>query len=309
MKNFTNDTEYIAPEVKQFQLSSESTSDLPFEWMEQNSVSAIFYSYLIEENSDFDDMGRDASKRKDFYQQLRDGKQSRTSQVNTYRYTEYFRSLLEKGDVLHLAFTSGLTPSVHNAMEAAKILREEFPHRKLIVIDTMAGSFGLGLLLIHAVNMRDNGATIDEVADWVKEKGTSVHHCFYVTDLTSLRRGGRISGASAAIATVLGICPVIHLDRSGHLAAHKKVRGKKAAMKALAEEMLDYATNKAEHNEVCIIGHADAPEDAEAVRAMMEEKFPNLAGKILVYPLGPVLVSHCGIGPVAVFFMGDERAE
>ena len=194
-------------------------------------------------------------------------------------------------------------------MEAAKKLREEFPHRRIIVIDSMAGSFGLGLLLIHAVQMRDNGASMDEVAEWVKEKGTSVHHCFYVTDLTSLRRGGRISGASAAIATVLGICPVIHLDYSGHLTAHKKVRGKKAAMKALADEMLEHATNGAEHNEVCIIGHADAPEDAEAVRVMLEEQFPHLVGKILVYPLGPVLVSHCGIGPVAVFFMGDERAE
>ncbi len=309
MNDYHNKTEYIAPEIKQFQLSCESTADLPFEWMEQNSISAIFYSYLIDEVSYFDDMGRDPKQRKDFYAMLRAGKQSRTSQVNTYRYTEYFRALLEKGDVLHIAFTSGLTPSVHNAMEAARSLREEFPHRKLFVIDSMAGSFGLGLLLIHAAEMRDKGASIEEVADWIKAKGTSVHHCFYVTDLTSLRRGGRISGASAAIATVLGICPVIRLDLSGHLTAHKKVRGKKTAMKALTDEMLEHATNGAAHSEICIIGHADAPEDAETVRAMMEERFPNLIGKILVYPLGPVLVSHCGIGPVAVFFMGDKRAE
>lgn len=309
MATYFSETEYIAPEVKRFQLSCESTADLPFEWIEQNCVSTIFYSYLIDEVSYFDDMGRDVAKRQDFYQHLRGGKQSRTSQVNTYRYTEYFRSLLEKGDVLHLAFTSGLTPSVHNAVEAAKSLREEYPHRKLIVIDTMAGSFGLGLLLIHAAKMRDEGASIEEVADWVKTKGTSVHHCFYVTDLTSLRRGGRISGASAAIATVLGICPVIRLDFSGHLTAHKKVRGKKSAMKALIDEMLAHATNGVAHSEACIIGHADAPEDAEAVRIMMEEAFPSLVGKILVYPLGPVLVSHCGIGPVAIFFMGDERAE
>ena len=176
-------------------------------------------------------------------------------------------------------------------------------------MDSMAGSFGYGLLMLRAAELRDAGATMEEIADWIREKGTSVHHCFYVTDLTTLRKGGRISGASAKIATVLGICPVIRLDHSGHLTAHKKVRGKKSAMKGLIDEMLEHAINGSDHRETCIIGHADAPEDAELVRLMIEDAFLNLAGKVLVYPLGPVLVSHCGIGPVAVFFMGDERAE
>lgn len=175
-------------------------------------------------------------------------------------------------------------------------------------MDSMAGSFGYGLLMLRATELRDAGATMEEIADWIREKGTSVHHCFYVTDLTTLRKGGRISGASAKIATVLGICPVIRLDHSGHLTAHKKVRGKKSAMKALVQEMLEHATDGAGHHEKCIIGHADAPEDANALRILIEEQFPNLEGKVLVYPIGPVLVSHCGIGPVAVFFMGDERA-
>lgn len=302
-----NELYYIAPEIKQFQLSCESTADLPFDLIRENGVSTIFYSYMIEGNNFYDDMGRNVEHRQNFYQQLRDGKQSTTSQVNTFRYQEYFRSLLEKGDVLHLAFTSGLTPSVYNALDAANSLKEEFPHRKLIVLDSLTGSLGLGLMVNHACSMRDNGATIEEVANWAKSNGTSVHHCFYVTDLTALRRGGRISGTSAAIATVLGICPVIHLDHSGRLKAHKKVRGKKTAMQALVQEMREHAVDGVQYNGQCIIGHAGSTEDAESVRKLIEAEFPNLANKVCVYPLGPVLVSHCGIGPVAVFFMGDER--
>lgn len=302
-------TFYISPTGAKFQLSCESTADLPFDLISSKEISTIYYSYSIDGEERYDDMGRTPGEREAFLGELRAGKFSNTTQVNTYRYTEYFRALLEKGDVLHVAFTSGLTPSVRNAYEAAKALREEFPHRRLIVLDSMAGSFGYGLLMLRAAEMRDAGATMEEIADWIKEKGTFVHHCFYVTDLTTLRRGGRISGASAKIATVLGICPVIRLDHGGRLKAHKKVRGKKHAMKALVHEMLEHATNGAAHSEICIIGHADAQEDSEIVRDMILEQFPNLKDKLLVYPLGPVLVSHCGIGPVAVFFMGDERDE
>ena len=302
-------TFYICPVKSNFQLSCESIADLPFDVVTQKEISTIFYSYSIDGKAYYDDMGRDALARAEFYQELRAGKFSTTTQVNTYRYTEYFRALLEKGDVLHISFTSGLTPSVYNAIAAAEALREEYPHRKIIVMDSKAGSFGYGLMMLRAADMRDAGATIEEIAEWVQSTGESVHHCFYVTDLTTLKRGGRISGASAKIATVLGICPVIRLDHSGHLTAHKKVRGKKSAMKSLVEEMMEHATDGTSHNDTCIIGHADAPEDAEAVRDMILEQFPNLKDKILVYPLGPVLVSHCGIGPVAVFFMGDERAE
>lgn len=303
------ETYYIAPESKPFQLSCESTCDLPFETVRENSISAIFYSYLIGEKSYFDDMGRNAEQRKDFYRQLRDGKQSVTSQINTFRYTEYFRALLEKGDVLHIAFTAGLTPSVYNAIEAANRLRKEYPHRRLIVLDSRAGSLGYGLVALQAAELRNSGASIDEVAQWVEQNGTSVHHCFYVTDLTALRRGGRISGTSAAIATVLGICPVIHLNLNDHLTALKKVRGKKNAMRALVQEMQKHAVDHEQYSGPCIVGHADELEDAQTVREMIEAEFPNLVGKVMIDPLGPVLVSHCGIGPVAVFYMGDERTE
>lgn len=302
-------TYFISTTSANFQLSCESTADLPFDVISGRDISTIFYSYSIDGKEQFDDMGRTPGAREAFYAQLRAGKFSTTTQVNAYRYTEYFRALLEKGDVLHIAFASGLTPSVYNAVEAAKVLREEFPHRKLIVLDSMAGSFGYGLLVHRAADLRDAGCSMEEIADWIRQNGTSVHHCFYVTDLTTLRRGGRISGASVKIATVLGICPVIRLDHGGRLTAHKKVRGKKHAMKALVQEMLDHATNGVDHSEKCIIGHADAEEDAQIVRDMILEQFPHLKDKLLVYPLGPVLVSHCGIGPVAVFFMGDERAE
>ena len=183
-----NTTYHICTTNADFQLSCESTTDLPFEMVSGKEISTIFYSYSIDGKEYYDDMGKDPAARGDFYQQLRAGKFSTTTQVNNFRYTEYFRALLEKGDVLHIAFTSGLTPSVYNAIAAAKTLQEEYPHRKIIVVDSMAGSFGYGLLMLRAAEMRDAGATMEEIADWIRAKGTSVHHCFYVADLTTLKK-------------------------------------------------------------------------------------------------------------------------
>ena len=142
---------------KAYQLSCESTVDLPYALVSEKNISVLFYTYSVDGVEYEDDMGRDENARAMFYQLIKDGKKPTTSQVNTYRYVEYFRSLLEKGDVLHVAFGSGMTPSVNNAMEAAKILKEEYPDRRLVIVDSTCSSSGYGLLVDIAADLRDRG--------------------------------------------------------------------------------------------------------------------------------------------------------
>lgn len=291
----------------QFQLSCESTVDMPYSYVNGRNISVLFYTYMIDGEEFVDDMGRDENARPTFYEFIKAGKKPTTSQINTYRYTEYFRALLEKGDVLHIAFGSGMTPSVNNAMEAAKMLREEFPNRRLIVVDSTCSSSGYGLIVDTAADMRDSGKSMDEIEAWLLANRKSVHHNFFVTDLTMLRRGGRVSGPAAAIATVLGICPILRLNETGHIIAYGKVRGKKAAIRTTVQTMIDHAQNGTGYAEKCFISHANALEDAEATKAEIEKAFPNLVGKIQIFDIGTIIASHCGPGTVAIFFMGDER--
>ena len=159
-----------------------------------------------------DDMGRDPQALPRFYQFIKEGKLPQTSQINEAEYEEFFESLLQQGDVLHIAFTSGQSGSVYNAFLAAEMLKEKYPDRKLVVLDSLCSSSGYGLLVDTVADMRDAGATLDEAVQWVLDNRNKVHHQFFSTDMTQFRRTGRVSGAAAAIATVLNICPLMRLD-------------------------------------------------------------------------------------------------
>lgn len=292
---------------KAYQLSCESTVDLPYALVSEKNISVLFYTYSVDGVEYEDDMGRDENARAMFYQLIKDGKKPTTSQVNTYRYVEYFRSLLEKGDVLHVAFGSGMTPSVNNAMEAAKILKEEYPDRRLVIVDSTCSSSGYGLLVDIAADLRDRGEDIDAVEKWLLQIRKRVHHNFFVTDLTMLRRGGRVSGPTAAIATVLGICPTLRLNATGHIIAHGKVRGKKNAITATVQSMLENLNGNKNYGCKCYVSHANALEDAMATKATVEATFPNLVGKVQIFDIGTIIASHCGPGTVALFYVGEER--
>ncbi len=292
---------------KPYQLSCESTVDLPYTYVSEKNISVLFYTYSVDGVVYEDDMGRDESARAMFYQFIKDGKKPTTSQINTYRYLEYFRTLLEKGDVLHVAFGSGMTPSVNNAMEAAKVLREEFPDRRLVIVDSLCSSSGYGLLVDIAADLRDRGEDLDSVEQWLLKIRGKVHHNFFVTDLTMLRRGGRVSGPTAAIATVLGICPTLRLDATGHIIAHGKVRGKKNAITSTVQAMLENLNGNTNYGCKCYISHANALEDAMATKSAIEAVFPNLVGKVKIFDIGSIIASHCGPGTVALFYIADER--
>ena len=190
---------------RKFILSCGSTVDLPYSYVQSRDIPVIFYSYTIGDKEYVDDMERDPDAMDKFYAQLAAGALPHTSQINEAAYLEFFEKQLQKGDLLHLAFGSGMSASVNNAMRAAEQLREKYPNRKIIVVDSLCSSSGYGLLMDYAADMRDAGATIEETEAWLLENRNHVHHQFFSTDLTFFRRSGRVSGAAATLATILGL--------------------------------------------------------------------------------------------------------
>lgn len=287
-----------------FILSCESTADLPYSYVSSRDIPVLFYTYTVDDQVFEDDMGRDPDALPRFYEMLDAGKMPNTSQINTFRYEEFFRELLAKGDVLHIAFGSGMSASVNNAFEAAATVREEFPDRKLIVVDTYASCGGYGLIVDDAADMRDNGASMEEIAQWLQDNCQKMYHRIFASSLKQLRRGGRVSGPTAAIGTVLGIIPIMRLDEAGKIFAHSKVRGKKAAIQNLVESALDYATGGKDYDGKLFISHADCIEDAKAMEAALLAAMPK--AKISIYDIGSVIASHTGRGTLAIFFWGDN---
>ena len=243
-----------------------------------------------------------------FYRFLEEGKMPSTSQTNVFKYTEFFAELLKKGDVLHIAFGSGMTPSVKNALAAADELRKEFPNRKIIVVDSLCSSSGYGLLVDGAADMRDRGCTMEEIEQWLLDNRQKVHHQFFSTDLKYFRRSGRVSGATATIGSILNICPIMRLDDTGHIIAYDKVRGKKRAIQRTIQEMEKHAENGLQYSGKCWICHSNCLADAQETKEVIRQKFPNISEDIRICDIGTIIASHCGPGTVAVFFFGDERA-
>lgn len=292
----------------QFILSCESTVDLPYTYVSGRGISVLFYSYMVDGRESPDDMGRDPSALPMFYDFLKEGKLPTTSQINAFRYEEYFEALLQKGDVLHIAFGSGMTPSVRNAVESAEMLRAKYPNRKIIVVDSLCSSTGYGMLVDEAADLRDGGSSMEEIEAWLLANRQKVHHQFFSTDLKYYRRSGRISGSAATLGAILNICPIMRLDDTGHIIAYDKVRGKKNAVQRTIKTMEEHAQGGTQYSGKCWICHSDCIAEAEQTRDAIAARFPNIRGEIRICDIGTIIASHCGPGTVAVFFFGDERA-
>lgn len=287
-------------------LSCESTVDFPYAYAAQRELPVLFYSYLIDGESYPDDMLRDPEALPRFYRFLSEGKLSNTSQINEFAYEEFFEDLVQRGDVLHIAFGSGMSNSVANAQKAAQLVRERHPERKLLVIDSLCSSSGYGMLVDYAADLRDGGASMEEVAQWVMENRNRVHHQFFSTDLKYFRRGGRVSGPAATIGAILNICPIMRLNDEGRIIAYDKVRGRKAAIRTTVERMVQHAEGGTDYSGKCFICHSNCLSDAEQTRQTILERFPRLP-EVRIFDIGTIVASHSGPGTVAVFFLGDER--
>lgn len=295
--------------MSDYVISCCSTADLSKEHFEKIDVHYCCFHYEMDGVQYLDDLGQSMDFDV-FYQRMTDGAMTKTSQINADEYEEYFTQFLSQGkDIIHLTLSSGISGTFNSANLAKALLEDKYPDRKIYVIDSLAASSGYGLLIDHLATMRDSGATIDELAAWVEEHKLNLNHWFFSSDLTFFIRGGRISKAAGAVGTVLNICPLMNVDFEGRLIPRYKIRTKKKVIQAIVDKMAEQAEGGTDYNGKCFISHSACEEDAKAVAALVEERFPNLNGRVLINSIGTTIGSHTGPGTVALFFWGQKRED
>lgn len=283
-----------------YQIITDSCCDFTQQQYQELGVACAPLSVLYngENHSNFSD----PTAVKAFYDELRGGVIASTSAVNPDGWAILMEEALKQDqDVLVLALSSGLSTTYQSAVIAAKELREAYPNRKIHVVDTLCAALGQGLLVWHACKKRDEGMDIDSLCRWVEDNKLHICHWVTVDDLSHLKRGGRISAATAMVGTMLNIKPIIYVDNDGHLINTAKVRGRKAAIELLASKLEETCTDR----ETAFIAHGDCPEDAAALEAILKEK--HGVKEVLTGYVGPVIGAHTGPGVLVVFFLGTHR--
>lgn len=305
-------TKYVQEDLRDmsdFILSCCSTADMPKSFFEERNVAYVCFHFNMDGKDYPDDLG-ESMPFPEFYKRIEEGAQPTTSQVNVDEFTNFFEPFLREGkDILHVSLSSGLSGSFNSASIAARDLMEKYPERTIKVVDSLGASSGFGVLMTYLADLRDEGKSLTEVYDWAEKNKLRVHHWFFSTDLTSYKRGGRISATSAMVGTLLGICPLLNMDNEGHLIPRKKIRTKKKVIEELVNMMKEHVEDGPDYKGYCYISNSACEEDAEKVRDLVEAYCPNLKGKVLINSIGTVIGSHTGPGTVALFFLGDERVD
>lgn len=286
-------------------IATSSTADLPREWLDEHRIPFISYNYTVNGDPRLDDCREET--RAAMFRGMREGDDLRTSMINEYDYYEFFRNLLGKEkDVLFLDMSEKMSVSYVNANRAAEKVSAEFPSRRLRVLDTRCISGGLGLLVLGAVAHMEAGETFDQVIGWCEENKLKIAHRFTVDDLRYLKRGGRVSNASALVGSILNIKPVLYVPDGGTLDVVKKARGRKAALRAICDGVLDDLSGFRSPEQQVIILHADCMDDAEKVRDQIMEAHPELP-PVIIGSLGVVIGAHTGPGLLTVFYLCGGR--
>ena len=291
--------------MSEYVIVTDSSADLSQELTKELEISVLPLSFHIEGQTykDYPD-NRDMSP-KEFYDKIRAGAMPTTSAVNPEQYIEYLIPILEGGqDVLILAFSSGLSTTCQSAEIACEELAAQYPQRKIFVVDTLCASMGQGLLCWYAGKKRLAGESIESVRDWCEENKLHLCHWFTVDDLMHLKRGGRVSAATALVGTMLQIKPVLHVDDEGHLINVSKARGRKASLDALADKVGELGLEPGKQP-MMMLSHSDCEEDAKYVADRIKEKFGDIP--FVFNNIGPVIGAHTGQGCVALFFLGEHR--
>lgn len=284
-----------------FQIITDTCCDFPVEMYQQLELVAVPMAVRFrgEEVARLDDAWI-----KEIYDGLRKGESATTAAVNPQTWQEIMEESLKVGkDVLVLPLSSGLSTTYQSAMIAKSELEGKYPERTIRVVDTLAASMGQGLFVWYACKLRDEGKSANEVADWCEDNKQNLCHWFTVDDLMYLKRGGRVSAATALMGTMLQIKPILHCNEEGKLVSVGKVRGRKAAIQGLAKKLEELGLPG--ENETCFISHGDCPEDAETLATIIREKYG--VRTVITSYIGAVIGSHSGPGTLALFFLGAHR--
>ncbi|MCD8018676.1 MAG: DegV family protein [Clostridiales bacterium] len=290
-------------------LSCCSTADLSRERFEERDIYYVCFHFELDGTQYLDDMGVSVPP-EELYRRMSAGASTRTSQVSVGEYKKHFETFLKDGkDVLHLTLSSGISGTINSARVAAADLAEEYPERKIYVVDSLAASSGYGLLMETLADLRDDGMGIDALRDWTEENKLRLHHWFFSSDLTFFIRGGRISKTSGFVGGILNICPLMNVSVDGKLIPRENIRTKKKVIKKIVEKMEMHADDGRDYSGKCYMCHSACADDARQVAALVKERFPKLSGEVEIYPIGATIGSHTGPGTVALFFWGDERKD
>lgn len=289
--------------MSEYVITTDNNSDLPEEYLKDHGVGCMYLSYSMD--------GKNYTHENflpehEFYEAMRNGSMPTTAQVNPENAKALLEPYLKEGkDILHIAFSSGLSGTYNSSRIAAEELMEEYPDRKIIVVDSLSASLGQGLLVWLAQQKKELGQTLEDVADWVEKNKLKMVHLFTVDDLNHLYRGGRVSRTTAIVGSMLNIKPVLHVDNEGKLTAIGKVRGRKKALQELVKLMDEKIGSFGADCDTIFISHGDCEQDAQYVAAKVKEKY-NIKN-IIINQVGATIGAHSGPGTMALFFVGDVR--
>ena len=282
-----------------------STADVSEKYLQSRDVKYVYFNYELDGVQCKDDFGR-TNAPADLFKKMLAGAECRTSQVSIGEYMAFWRPFLEEGkDVLHVSLSSGVSGTYESACQAKVEIEQEFPDRKIEVVDSLQASSGYGLLVDGLADKRDEGLSFDEVVAWAKEARHRVYGWFFSTDLTFFVRGGRISKTAGLLGGMLNICPVMDIEADGSLAVKEKARGKKKAIARVVEIMTQTAEQGNAYVRKVFISNSECVSDAQAVKELIQEKLPQ-TGDINIFTIGATIGVHTGPGTVATFWWGEE---
>ena len=289
--------------MKDFLISTDTTADLPDNYVKENNIDihTLFYAFgeVI--------YGTDNTMpEKEFFDRMRKGEMPTTMACNPQDCKTIFEKRVNEGfDILHIAFSSALSGTYNSSRIAAEELMEDYPDRKIIVVDSLGASLGQGLLVYLAQEKKEQGEDMETVAKWAEENRLHMVHLFTVNDLNHLYRGGRISRTTAVVGSMLNIKPVLHVDNDGKLTAIGKVRGRKKSLQELVKLMDEKIGSYHDTCHTIFISHGDCEDDANYVAEKVKEKYQ--INTIIMNQVGATIGAHSGPGTMALFFVGDER--
>ena len=283
---------------------TDSSCDLPAELAQELELAVLPLTLTLggKEYANYLD-GREIGF-SEFYGRIRQGEAAVTAAANLEGYLSIMEPILQAGkDILLLVFSSGLSSTYQVSLLAAEELSQKYPQRKILPVDTLCASLGQGMLVYQAAKLRQQGRTMEEVRDWAEANKLRQCHWFTVNDLFFLKKGGRVSAATAVVGTMLQIKPVLHVDNEGHLINVAKARGRKASLLALVDKVGELADDPA--GQTMFISNSDCAEDAQFVADEIKQRYGTK--EIIINSIGPVIGAHTGPGCVALFFMGKHR--
>lgn len=290
--------------MKDYVIIIDSTTDLPNDFVVENNITVLPLTFSLDGKNYKNHLDNKELSAKAFYDKMRNGQQPVTAQINSEEFIEIATPILEKGlDILYIGFSSALSGTFNSVRLGSEELLEKYPSAKISLIDSKLASMGEGLLAYYAVKYKNEGLSLEEVTNKVEIQKTKITSWFTVSDIETLRRGGRVSNASAFVAKALKIKPILHVDADGKLVARTKKMGRKQSLNSLLEEILERII--VEENDVVFIGHGDSLEDAIYFKELLQEK--TGITNYMLNEIGPVIGAHSGPDTIAVFVVGKEK--